>query len=94
MIELVIYMALGIVAILTIILGHLHLLYESEKLDVGEDFCKPVGNHLFGRDIRKLDFLCSYLISNVVVLDVDVLRSRMEDWIVSQSYGPLVVAFQ
>ena len=44
-----------IVAVLTIALDHLHLLHKSEKLDVGEGFCKLVGNHLFGRDVRELD---------------------------------------
>ena len=79
MIELVVYMALGIVAVLTIALGHPHFLYKSEKLNMGEGFCKPIGDHLFGRDIQKLDSFYSYLISNILVLDVNVLCSQIKN---------------
>lgn len=69
--------------VLTIALGHPHLLHKSEKLDVDEGFYKPIGNYLFGWDVQKLDSFWSYLISNIVVLDINMLCFRMEDWIVS-----------
>lgn len=51
-----IYIALKIMAVLIILLNYLHLLYKSQKLDVDKDFCEPMGNYLFSRNIQKLNF--------------------------------------
>ena len=76
------------------VLGHIHLLDETMELEVGQSFCKAVSNHLFRWDVGQLDSLGCNLIADVMVLDVDVLGPRMEDWVVCQRYRPLIVTFQ
>lgn len=48
--------------------------------DVGQSF-READNHLFRWDVGLLDSLGCNLIADVMMLDVDVLRPRMEDWV-------------
>lgn len=66
-------MALTIMTMLTITLNYPYLFYKSEKLDVGEGFYKPVDNYLFSQDVQELNSLGSYSISNILVLNIDLL---------------------
>ncbi len=75
-------------------LGHVHLFDESMKLDVSQGLCKAVCNYLVGWDIREFDSLWGHLITDVVVLDIDMFGPGVEDWVVGQSYRSLVVACQ
>lgn len=88
-----VYMAWKMVAMLTIVLSHPYLFNKFVELDIGESFYKPISDHLFSRVIQEFDFFWSYLISNIVMLDINIFYSWVEDWIVSQSYKPLFVTF-
>lgn len=69
-------MALTVVDVLMISalgLGHIHLLNEAIELDASQGLRKAVCNHLVGRDVRELDSLRGHLITDVVVLDIDML---------------------
>ena len=70
------------------------MLNETMELDMGQSFCKAISNHLFRSDVRQLNSLGCNLIADVIVLDVDALGPRMEDWVVCQRYRPLIVTFQ
>ena len=83
LIELVVCIAPEIVAVLTITLSHPHLLYKFEKLDIDKRFYKLISNYMFSRDIQEFNSLWTYLILNVVVLNIDVFYFQIEDWIMS-----------
>lgn len=57
-------------------------------------FSEAVGDYLVSRYIREVNSTSGYLISDVVVLDIDVFDSRMKDWIVGKGNRALVVTFQ
>lgn len=64
------------------------------ELDVCQSLCQAICDHLIGWDVGKLDPFGSHLIADIMVLNVDVFCSRMENRIVGQGYGALVVSFQ
>lgn len=64
-----------------IFLSHSHLFNEVIEFDVDRYFYKAINNHLLNRDIKKLYFFFFYLVTNIVVLDIDVLYPKMEDWV-------------
>lgn len=78
--------ALTPMAVLIESLGHVHLLDEMMELDVCQRFCEAISNHFFRWNVRKLDSLRGYFISDVMVLDIDVFCPRVEYWVVCQSY--------
>ena len=53
-----------------------------------------VGNHLVSRHVSKVDFSSNYLISDIMILDVNVLCLRMEDGVVDESNRALIISFQ
>lgn len=67
-------------------LEHIHLFEKIIKLDISWSFCQAIGNHLICLDISQLDPLNGYLISNVIMLNVDMLSFRVKDKGVCQSY--------
>lgn len=71
-------------AVLIFLLVHPDLIDKAVELDVCQGLCKAVGNHLVGWNVGKLDSSCSHLVTDVVVLDVDMLRPGMEDRVVCQ----------
>lgn len=58
---------------------HAHLVDKSAELALGKSFCQAVGNHLRGWDVGQVDSSRGYLVFDVMMLDVDVLGSCMED---------------
>lgn len=52
------------------------------------------GDHLRRWNILEVNSPSSYLVTNVVVLNVNVLRSSVVGWIVGEGDGALVVAFE
>lgn len=75
-------------------LGHLHLLDKGVELCMCQGFCQTVGNHLASRHISQFDPPGLHLISNVVVLNIDVFGPGVKYWVVCQSKGSLVVALE
>ena len=69
-----------------IFLGHPHLLNEVVEFDMGQCLCKAVGNHLISWNVGQLNSLCSHLIADVVVLNVNLLYPRVENRVVGQYY--------
>lgn len=55
---------------------------------------QAVSNHFIGWHVREVNPSSGYLISDIVVLDVDMLRSRVEDRVVGESDGALIVSPQ
>ena len=66
-----------------IFLGHPHFFNDITEFDICQYFCEVLGNNLFFGDIGQLDFFYSQLIMDIVVLDIDILSSKVEDWIVT-----------
>lgn len=77
-----------------IFLGHPHLFNKTIELDIGQRLYKAISDLLLNRDIRKFDSLDSYLIADVVVLNINLLYLRVEDWVIPQCYRSLIIAFQ
>lgn len=71
--------------------AHAHLVDKSAELALGKSFCQAVGNHLRGWDVGQVDSSREYLVSDVIMLDVDVLGSCMEDWIMSKCSRSLII---
>jgi len=51
---------------------------------LGEDICE----HVLGRHVIKFDFLAFNLLTYKIMLDVDVLGSRMRYWVVCKCNAP------
>lgn len=65
--------ALAVMSIIMIsVLGHIHLIDKLIELDVSQDFCKAVYNHLVGQHVQKCDFLQGHLITDIVVLNINM----------------------
>ena len=60
-------------------LGHPHLFDEAVEFNVGQGFYKVVYNHLIGWDVLKFDPLWTYFITDVIVLDINMICSWIED---------------
>lgn len=75
-------------------LSHIHLFNKAMKFNVGQSFCKVIYNHLVGWNVEKLYPFWCHLITNVVVLDIDMLSLWVENWVVCQGYQSLIIAFQ
>ncbi len=56
-----------------IFLVHPHLINEAVELDVCKSLREAVGNNLVSWNIGELDSSCSHLVTDVVVLDIDIL---------------------
>ena len=61
---------------------------------MGESFCQPVCDYLRGWNVLEIDSPSSYFVTNVLVLDVDVLCLSVIDRVLDKYNGPLVVIFQ
>ena len=68
------------------ILGHIYLLDIAIEFDMEQSFCKTVSNYRFRWDVGHVDPLRCNLIPDIMMLDVDFLCPRMEDWIVCQRH--------
>lgn len=55
--------------------------------------CRHVSNHQFSRDVGDFDSFQNHFITNVTVLDIDMLGPRVKNWIMGQCYQSLVIAF-
>lgn len=66
------------------ILGYIHLFDELMELAIRQGLYKAVCNHLVYRNIWEIDYLWNHLVTDIVVLDIDMLSLWMEDWIVGQ----------
>ncbi len=49
------------------------------EFDVSESLCKAVCNHLVGWNVREFDSLRGHLVTDVVVLDIDVFAGGAEN---------------
>lgn len=65
-------------------LCYIHLFDEGVEFCVCQRLCQAVCNHLGGGHVGQLDSFRSNLISDIVVLDVNMLCSRVENRIVCQ----------
>lgn len=77
-----------------ILLGHPHLVNEAVELDMCQCLREAVGNHLVSWYIGEFDSSFPHLVTDVMVLEIDVFRPGMEDGVVCQCNRSLVVAFQ
>ena len=62
-----------------IFLDYSHLVNKAVEFNVGQCLCKAIGNHLISWYVRKYDSLCSYFITNVVVLNIDMFCTKVEN---------------
>lgn len=64
------------------------------KFCVRQRLSQAIGNHLISGHVSEVDFSSSYLVPDVVVLDVDMLHLRVKDRVVGGSNGALIVSSQ
>ena len=64
------------------------------KFCVGQRFGQAISNHLGGGHVHQFYLSGRYLILNVIMLGVDMLCFGVENWIVRQGNGALIVAFE
>lgn len=69
-------------AVLIFLLVYLYLINEVVELNICQGFCKIVDNHLISWNIRKLNSSYFYFITNIVVLNINILCLKMQDKIV------------
>lgn len=68
--------------VILIFLVYLHLINEAIEPDICQEIYKAIGNHLVNWNIGKLNSSCSYLITNVVVLDINMFCPGIQNMIV------------
>ena len=73
---------------------HVHLFDKTMELRVCKGFCQPIGNDLGSWDVLEINPPSSHFVTDLVVLDVNVLCSSMVDWVVGKSDRALVIAFE
>lgn len=56
---------------------HVHLFDKTVELCVCKGFCQPIGNYLGSWNVLEVDPPSSHFVTDVVVLDVNVLCSSM-----------------
>lgn len=66
-------------------LDHLYLFDECVEFCIYQSLDQAVCNHLSDAHVGQFDLSCSDLVSDIMVLDVNVLGSGMEDKFVLQS---------
>lgn len=54
------------------VLGDIYLLDKLIEFDVSESFCKAFCNHLISWNKQEFDFFENYLVTNVVVLNINI----------------------
>lgn len=64
------------------------------EFDVRQGLCQAVCNHLLSWNVRELDSFRGHFVTDIVMLDVNMLCSGVEDGVVSKSYGALIVTLQ
>ncbi len=67
-----------------IFLVHLHLINEAVELDVCQGLREAVGHHLVSGNVEELDSSFYHLVTDVLVLDIDILCLGVEDRVVCQ----------
>jgi hypothetical protein len=61
-------------------------------LQLVKRLCEAIGSHLSGRDVLQVDFAVLDLVLDVVVVDIDVLRTLMMTFRGDELYRRLIVA--
>lgn len=64
------------------------------KSDMRQGLGQAVYNHLLGWNVREFNPFRSYFITDVMMLDVNMLRPGVENRIICKRYGALVITFQ
>lgn len=72
----------------------MHLIKKLVEFCIRQKLGQAVSNHLVNGHIGKVNSSNSYFVSDVMVLDIDVLCLRIEDRILSKSNGDLIVFSQ
>lgn len=76
------------------VLDHIHLLYKTMKIDICQHLCKTVSNHFFYLEIHLLNSLSCNLVTDVMILDINVFCLSIKDWVMCQCYGLWIVIFE
>ena len=76
-----VYVAPRSVAVL-ILSVYPHLINEAVELDVCQGLPEAVSNHLISWNVGELDSSCSHLVTDVVMLDIDMFCLGVEDKVV------------
>ncbi len=63
---------------------HPHLINGAVELDVCQGLREAVSNYLVSWNVGKLDSSCSHFVTDVVMLDIDILRPGVKDRVVCQ----------
>ena len=66
---------------------------EGIELRTRERLSKAVGRYISWSNIYKVNPATIYLVSTVVKLDINVLRSIVLNWIFGQRFRSLVISF-
>lgn len=64
------------------------------KLRIGESFCQLVRNYLEVWSVLEVDLPSSHCVTNLVILDVNMLCSSVIDKIISKGDGSLIVVLE
>ncbi len=65
-------------------LVHPCLINEAVELDVCQGLREAVGYHLVSWNVEELDSSCSHLVTDVVMLDIDMFCPGVKDRVVCQ----------
>ena len=75
-------------------LSHIYLIQKPMEFCVRQRLGQAVGDHLVSGYVGEVDSSSSHLVSYLVVLNVNILRLRVEDGIVGKSNKTLIVSSQ
>lgn len=76
------------------ILSHMYLIQKPVELCMRQRLGLAVGNHIVNKHVNEVDSSNSYLVSNVMMLDINLLCLRVKNRIVNKSNGALIVSSQ
>lgn len=74
-------------------LCHIHLIQKTVEFGIYQRLNETVGNYFVSGYIYEIDSTSGYLISDIMILNINVFGSRIKDWVVGKSNQALIVAF-
>lgn len=51
---------------------YIYLLNKAKQLDMSESLYKAISNYLINKNIKQLDLLNGHLITDIVILDINI----------------------
>lgn len=75
-------------------LSYMHLIQKSVKFCIHQKLDQAIGNHFVSEYVGDVNFSSSYLVLDIVMLDIDMFCLRVEDKVMSKSNESLIVSSQ